>query len=342
MFKGYEDGYTVVILNIEPMEAGLYGRITDSVLARLPLRNVTTHRSFIIDSKQGFVVPPPLPGEPLKNVTGQGIIIYGPTGDYVIVDFTDGPVIAFEGIKDPKCRAAMVMQFEELARMVEVHHAQFPQDSLAKLVPGYWSRNDYLTSATWDIQARYQESGFMPCPPYNGAISKLFFAGTVHDKSHRHVLHVLRHHPDFVLVEGTVDPLTGHHTIPISDKPDLYTAYADHAGCLGLRGTSGFCYREFDILCGGYPLFMHPFTHSTQMEPLIDNEHYFAVEFDANPEVFAQRIMDRFYQVRGDVTLLNRVRLGGQQWFHRNCEIPHITTRISQWIINTIPAAAIY
>lgn len=326
--------YDAIVINLDPIGMSLYARIVDNVLARLPIRNITNHESFWIHPTLGIQYYPPNPTNYLKNGASQALILYNQRAEFVVIEFTDGASCTIDALRHPMFRGAMVMQYDEVFEGYRSSTVPIPEEALKKVVPGFFSRNDYDNVVISNPASRYTQSGFTPCVPYNGNIEKLFFAGHINNQEERQVLHVLKNHPDFVFVQNQTSS-DGVHFNPI-EKKDLFNYYANHRGSLGLRGSSGFCYREFDILHAGCPLFMHPFTHQSQMEPLINNEHYFAVEYDPTPEVFAQRIMDRFYQVRGDTALLDKVRLGGQQWFLRNCEIPHIADRIVNWVYGTL------
>jgi len=324
--------YDAVTLNLRPAGQDLYSRVADQVLARLPIRNITRHVTYWIDEENSFRRFPKVENESLHNIDGQVLFLYGKKGTFVVIDMTDGPQTALEASSHPQCMGVMVSQhrqqeFEKLAR----HNANY---NVSKLIPGYFSRNDFSFFAE-DPHGRYLQSSFTELPPYTGTIDKLVFAGTIHEHTpERQALVHLRNHPDVQFYEGRLAQNGFNHRV--IEKEALIREYASHRGSLALRGTSGFCFREFDLLCGGYPLFMHPFTHASRMEPLINNEHYFAIEFDPTPEIFAQRIVDRFLQVRGDLALLDKVRRGGQEWFRRNAEIPTIATNIIEWLSSTL------
>lgn len=333
-FSSLTYAYDALVLNLEPAGMSLYARIVDNVLARLPIRELHRHESFWIHPKLGIQYYPPDTTNYLKNGASQALLLYNPRAEFVVIEFTDGASCTIDALRHPLFRGAMVMQYDEVLKGHRSATTPIPEGVLQKVVPGFFSRNDYDIAVLSDPTSRYLQSGFVPNPPYTGTIDKLFFAGHINNQQERQVLTVLEHHPDFVFVRNQTSA-DGVHFNPV-EKKDLYQYYANHRGSLGLRGSSGFCYREFDILHGAFPLFMHPFTHQSQMEPLVNNEHYFAVEYDPLPEIFAQRIMDRFAQVRGDAALLEKVRLGGQQWFYRNCEIPYIADRIAQWVYGTL------
>jgi len=338
-FSSLIPAYDALVINISPCSTlALFARIIDNVLARLPIRELRYHESFWIHPKLGIQYYPPDPTNHLKNGAHQALILYNLRSEFVVIEFTDGSGCTIEALRHPKFRGAMPMQYDMVLQWQQSMNSPIPESVFKKVVPGFWSRNDYEGVTMSNPTSRYTQSGFTPTPPYNGTIDKLFFAGYINNQQERQVLTVLEHHPDFMFVRNQTSA-DGIHFNPVKKK-DLYHYYANHRGSLGLRGTSGFCFREFDILNGAVPLFMHPFTYSSQMEPLVDNEHYFAIEYDPTPEIFAQRIMDRFVQVRGDAALLEKVRVNGQQWFSRNCEIPHIADHTAHWVLNTLPYGA--
>lgn len=328
-------GFDALLLNIDPLSVDLYSTIASNVLIRLPIQNREICSNYWVDDAGTYHFSPLNFQNALKNSYSQALILYGFRGEFVVIDFTDGPSCAVDALYSPNLRGAMIMQYHptEIEKIRDKNNTT--PIPLEKVVGGFFSRNDFITHPITDVQGRYLQSSFVPPPPYTGTVDKLFFAGTLHRHTpERQVLHVLRDHPDFVFIEGNIAP-NGFNTRQVT-KPELMDRYAQHKGMLALRGTSGFCFREFDALHGGYPLFMPPWYHVSQMEPLVDNVHYFAVEYDPTPEIFAQRIMDRFYQVRGDVELLTRVRQEGQAWFQRNAEIPVIAERIAQWVLGQL------
>lgn len=324
--------YDAVALNMEPVSYDMYSRITDNVLARLLIRQKKYHHTFWIDDEGSYRIVETQQAHDILNLVAHALVIYGHDDEFVVVDFTDGPSVAIQASFEAKFKGAMISQFSDYQFLKLVDRTTVLDTS--KFVRGFFTRNDF-SYPTDDPAARYCNSSFIPLPPYTGTIDKLIFAGTLHEHTpERHVLKHFRDHPDVQFYEGSISPNGLNHRV--IDKQELWKEYAQHRGMLALRGTSGFCFREFDALCGGYPLFMPPWLYETRMEPLIDNVHYFAVEFDSNSEVFAQRILDRFYQVRGDEALLTKVRLGGQEWFRQNAEVPHIANTIVQWIQSTL------
>lgn len=324
-------GYEAFLINLAP--GGFYGDISRLLLSLLPIDKIID-KEIILTTEQGIrrinfdknEFPEDI-ADLVAMAFFQALILRTPTNQFALIEFTDGPS-GTEYVLRKKCpnfKGSMLAQYDMLLPLLCAGEqdavGQALYDTNKHLVtPGYFSRN------VW-----------MPMPEYQGTIDKLFFAGTLHQRvPERQVLHILRHHPDFVFLESLMDVSTGKHSRPM-DYHDMLNVYAGHRGVMALRGTSRFCYREFDALAGGYPLFMHPLTYTSSMEPLINNEHYFAIDFDVNPEVFAQRIMDRFYAVRGDAALLDRVRRNGQAWFQRNAEWPIVANRMKDWVEKTLP-----
>ena len=174
---------------------------------------------------------------------------------------------------------------------------------------------------------------------YIGSRDQLFFGGSVHGSRapQRQVISLLQSHPDIRCMLSTMTPeYIGTTTRMTFVRPYNYQEYlqiaTQYRAQLALEGTSGFCSREFDALRMGAPLIMSPWRFSHRMEPLVDGVHYFAAEYDSNIEIFAERILRRFNEIRYDQKKRDQVRLNGQQWFERNCTIPHITAKIVEWI----------
>lgn len=326
--------YDAFILNV--LRWGFYGETTHLLLSHLPIRShmtVSPELCHKICLDPSVPSPSELPEDIitlLRSCLFQAVILRNAAGQFIIIEFSDGASATLCSVQKtmPNFVGAMVMQYDmftetllfELQEREEMHVRKFYESRKDYIVPGYFSRNVHL-----------------PLPTYQGTLNKLIFAGTIHDNiPERQVLHILKHHPDFTLIEGTIERPSGINIKPFSHV-EMCNQYHEYRGMLGLRGTAKFCFREFDALAGGYPLFMHPLNYTSQMEPLINNEHYFAIDFDPTPEIFAQRIMDRFYAVRGNEALLNRVRLNGQAWFERNAALPSIIPPIKDWVEKTLP-----
>lgn len=307
--------YDVISVNVRihrpaTIASGFYDSVSSRLIEKLPVRTLTSYT-------YGSPIPDELPTEIadiIRRSTGfQALIIRNPDQKFILIEYTDGPSGTTGAIDThaPHFLGAVVCQYDALSTAYK--------SSPYQIVPGYFSRN--------------MET---PLPPYTGTIDKLVFVGTVHpDVPERQALLRLREHPDLTLVEGYVRRPDGANIRPVEYSHAL-SQYASHRAVLALRGTSYFCFREFDILAGGYPLISHELNYTSQMEPLVDDEHYFAVPFDPHPEVFARRLIDKFNDVRGDTARLERVRRNGQSWFFRNATWQGITDRLYEWTLRIL------
>ena len=247
-----------------------------------------------------------------------------PDRRFIGIEFTDYPLLVDSIYQAPECVRLMAMQR---------HDSKFPSIKYPRLDAGFFSSNLYYSESqpttAWKC---------IPAPPYIGNIDQLFFGGTVQPSSlQRKVIPLLEKHPDVCCLLTSLifsKEINGDHMTRI--RPYNYMDYLDVAAKyrvhLALEGTSGFCVREFDALRMGAPLIMSPWKFSHRMEPLVDGEHYFAAEYDSNIEIFAERILRRFNEIRHDQKKRDQIRLNGQQWFEQNCTIPHITAKIVEWI----------
>lgn len=323
--------YRATVLNIRQHEPDYYGSVVRSLIRSLNISditwidNVTTYSPSILE-RFGTV------HDHIQRSTAQAIILYctqlyrGKTDRrFVVIDFTDYPILVDSIYSAPECVRFMAMQR---------HDTSLTASEYPRLDAGFFSTNSYYPTPS--------QEGKLDCfppPPYTGEIDQLFFGGTFQLGSpQRQVIPVLESHPDVRCVLSTIHALTagGWEDRTGSIRPYNYSEYlalaGKHLAMLALEGSAGFCYREFDALRMGAPLIMSPWRFSHRMEPLIDGEHYFAAEYDSNIEIFAERIIRRFNEIRHDSKKRDRIRLNGQQWFNRNCTLPHITTNIIRWV----------
>lgn len=324
--------YRATVLNIVQDRSGYYGSVVRSLIHALNISDITridnvTIRSPSIDER--FVTD--TANDFIRRSTAQAIILYctklyqgKPDRRLVVIEFTDFPILMTSVYRAPECVRFMAMQ-----RWDKAYHCgepcAFPASEYPRLDAGFFSTNDNIS----------------PLSSYTGEINQLFFGGTFHlNAPQREVIPFLESHPDvrFVLSTMQVDTKErdrgwhrSSHNHPY-DYSNYLTLAGQHLAMLALEGTSGFCFREFDALRMGAPLIMSPWRFSHRMEPLIDGEHYWAAEYDSNVEIFAERILRRFNEIRYDSEKRERIRLNGQQWFYRNCTIPHITANIVRWV----------
>jgi hypothetical protein len=326
--------YRATVLNLGKDASGYYGTVARSLIHTLKISditwvdNVTTYSSRIDER-----LPTDTVHDIINRSTAQAIIIYytklyrgKPDRRLVAIDFTDYPLLVDKIYHAPECVRFMAMQR---------YDSLLPPSSYPRLDAGFFSANAYYPSVRQLNEGKWE--CFTP-PPYIGTIDQLFFGGTLQPHSpQRQVIPLLDAHPDVRCVLCTMHPSTvGGWNRMYGVRPynhfEYLTIAGQHLAMLALEGSSGFCYREFDALRMAAPLIMSPWRFSHRMEPLIDGVHYFAAEYDSNVEIFTERILRRFNEIRYDQKKRHQVRLNGQQWFERNATIPHITAKIVEWI----------
>lgn len=107
--------------------------------------------------------------------------------------------------------------------------------------------------------------------------------------------------------------------------------------CFGVGGgyTCGdFCFRDMEMYGLGIPT-IRPVYAVESEQLLIPNVHYIAVdcEFDdtfryKNPELLADRIIQRYKEVIDDDILLNEISKNAREWYLENISGPNITNKI--------------
>lgn len=334
--------YRATVLNIKPHHSDYYGTVVRALIHALGISditwidNVTTYSSRINEH-----FPTDTSHDIIHRSTAQAIVIYytklyrgKPDRRFIVIDFTDYPILVHKIYHAPECVRCMAMQR---------HDPKLPASDYPRLDAGFFSTNMYYTE-TQQIQENKWDC--LPSPPYTGTIDQLFFGGTLRPRSpQRQVIPLLENSPDVRLVLSTMTRSSEPgrtrmtHTRPYSYQ-DYIGVAAEYRAMLALEGSSGFCYREFDALRMGSPLIMSPWRFSHRMEPLIDGVHYFAAEYDSNVEIFAERILRRFNEIRHDEKKREQVRRNGQQWFERNATIPHITAKIVEWVDSAFNSTA--
>lgn len=340
--------YSANIITVQKTYGSFFGNITRAILQKLEIQEDSC--AWLDNTTK------PIVSQPYRNITdvidrstGAAIIIlnkklYHGKKDkrFIVIEFSDFPVLSQMVSNFPECIGCMA---------VERHDQLLPSSDYPKIESGYFSRNFlYIPDKDlFDLSLEYP-----PKFSYTGTIDQLFFGGAIQPNStQRQVLSILRDHPDVkcILSERVQLTDTEKNRLMSSGVPEYrvnnmfrsirpYTidgylqVAAQYKALLALEGTSGFCNREFDILHMGAPLIMPPWRFSHKMEPLVDNLHYLAVDFDTNLHIFAENILKRFNEVRYDERKRDFIRLNGQQWYLRNCTIPKITENIVQWIEN--------
>lgn len=86
---------------------------------------------------------------------------------------------------------------------------------------------------------------------------------------------------------------------------------------LSLNGGGEICHRDLEILGLQVPLF-RPFLKSTMHEPLKPFEHYIAFDLGRNHEETFRNMIQTYYRVIDDNTLLNEIMHNGRKWYERN------------------------
>ena len=326
--------YRATVLSIQAHHTDFYGTTVRALIHALDISditwidNVTTYSPHI---REQF--PTDTIHDIIGRSTAQAMVIYpttryqgNPDRRFVVIDFTDYPILVDKVYHAPECVRCMAMQR---------YDPKLPASDYPRLDAGFFSTNVYYPA---ERQLEENKWECLPPPPYTGTIDQLFFGGTFQPRSpQRQVIPLLQPSPDVRLVLSTMFPanepgwnrMTGSRPY---DYHDYLAVAGEHRAMLALEGSSGFCYREFDALRMGMPLIMSPWRFSSRMEPLVDGVHYLAAQYDTNLELFAERILRRFNEIRHDQALRDRIRRNGQQWFERNCTIPHITENLTAWV----------
>lgn len=338
--------YRAYVTTIQKTYGSFFGTIVRAVLQKLP---VTEANCIWVDNTYKTLNPLQFGNlSQIVNHTTSASLIIASTEQYksqsdkrfVVIEFTDFPTISKIAAGMEACVGCMAM---------ERHDQELPANRYPKIDAGYFSRNYPYVEDTKLFDDTWETT---PAHPYVGSIDQLFFGGSIQPRStQRSVLTALSHHPDVkcvlagraellpesrqVLREKGVEEFRINGMIR-SIRPytlDQYLAVASqYRALLALEGTSGFCNREFDILHMGAPLIMPPWRFSHRMSPLIDNVHYLAVDYDDDPDVFAENILRRFNEIRHDQVKRDFIRHNGRQWYLQNCTVPIITDNIVKWV----------
>lgn len=126
-------------------------------------------------------------------------------------------------------------------------------------------------------------------------------------------------------------------------NPISFEAYVSEAInfklVLSIGGGGGavcgdFCFRELDMFGLGIPV-IRPKYITEVSDPLIPDYHYVSVEaeFDsefkyANPELLADRIIEKYLDVINDDNRLNQISSNARQWYIKNISSLGITTNL--------------
>lgn len=95
---------------------------------------------------------------------------------------------------------------------------------------------------------------------------------------------------------------------------------------LSLNGHGELCHRDMEILGLGNVM-IRPKLTSKFYEPLVSGVHYIGVEFDdipgghSNHRALADRILEKFNEVKDKPDLLDTIGKNGREWFERNGKI---------------------
>ena len=93
---------------------------------------------------------------------------------------------------------------------------------------------------------------------------------------------------------------------------------------LGVPGNGNFCHRELECFAIQTPVLMPRLLNSYWNE-LIPNHHYVSVETDwrgEKPQVVAEKIRQRYFEVKDDTIFLEGVAKNAFQWYNDNVAYP--------------------
>lgn len=103
----------------------------------------------------------------------------------------------------------------------------------------------------------------------------------------------------------------------ISPNKSYFEDLTDNKICLSLNGAGEICNRDIEILSAKSVLFRPKLKQKFHNE-LIPNFHYISFDEDANPKIQSEIILNKFYEIRNNVSLLEFVANNGYEWYKNN------------------------
>ena len=87
--------------------------------------------------------------------------------------------------------------------------------------------------------------------------------------------------------------------------------------CLSLNGAGEICNRDIEILSARSVLLRQKL-YTTFHNDLIPDYHYVAFDYDENPEIQSEIILDKFELIKNNEEFLSFVSENGYKWFKKN------------------------
>ena len=99
---------------------------------------------------------------------------------------------------------------------------------------------------------------------------------------------------------------------------DLYfNELTNNKICLSLNGAAEICNRDIEVLCARSVL-LRPTLSQTFHNELIPDHHYIGFEFDSDPNVQSDIILDVFEKSKNNHELLKCISENGYEWYQKN------------------------